>query len=173
MRFVSVGKGARRWTTVVAGCMLAATLAGMLAASVARGQTTAKPPATAVSLRAGGHPSTLDGVYTEAQARRGKDVYFGSCRSCHSAESHTGETFAQWWKGKPLSDLFVFIATKMPKNDPGSLAPEDAADVVAYLLKMNVMPVGKHELPPDQDLLAKYRIDVRSSGGSTPKRKKP
>ena len=34
----------------------------------------------------------------------------------------------------------------MPKNDPGSLAPEDVADVVAYLLKMNAMPVGKDEL---------------------------
>src|SRR6202012_3553174 len=95
------------------------------------------------------HPSTLDGLYTEAQARRGKDVYFGSCRSCHSAESHTGATFAQWWKGKQLSDLYVFVATKMPKNDPGSLAPEDAADVVSYILKLNKMPVGKGELPPD------------------------
>jgi mono/diheme cytochrome c family protein len=144
----------------------------MLAGAVAGGQTT-KGAAKPVSMKADGHPSTLDGVYTDAQARRGKDVYFGSCRSCHSAESHTGATFAQWWKGKQLSDLYVFIATKMPKNDPGSLAPEDAADVVAYLLKMNVMPVGKRELYPDPDSLAKYRIDVKPSGGSTSKRKKP
>lgn len=145
----------------------------MLAASAASGQAGRKVSSKAVSLKGDGHPSTLDGLYTDAQARRGKDVYFGSCRSCHSAESHTGATFAQWWKGKQLSDLFVFIATKMPKNDPGSLAPEDAADVVAYLLKMNVMPVGKHELIPDVDSLAKYRIDVKPSGGTTPTRKKP
>ena len=133
----------------------------MLAASVASGQTAKKAPSKATSLKSGGPPSTLDGVYTDAQARRGKDVYFGSCRSCHSAESHTGATFAQWWKGKQLSDLFVFIATKMPKNDPGSLAPEDAADVVAYLLQLNAMPAGKAELPPDPDALAKYRIEVK------------
>jgi mono/diheme cytochrome c family protein len=165
-----------RWTTSLLGCMLAA--------SAASGQTVKKAPSKAATSNSDGHPSTLDGVYTDAQARRGKDVYFGSCRSCHSAESHTGATFAQWWKGKQLSDLFVFIATKMPKNDPGSLAPEDAADVVAYLLKMNVMPVGKHDLPPDVDSLAKFRIDVKpakrgqpanssAASGSTSKGKKP
>ena len=42
--------------------------------------------------------------------------------------------------------FFTFVATKMPKNDPGSLAPEDVADVVAYLLQMNKMPTGKSEL---------------------------
>jgi len=157
--------------------MLATAMLGSLATKSAGAQTTKKPQPK--SAARGPHvPSTLDGVYTDAQARRGKDVYFGSCRSCHSAESHTGATFAQWWKGKPLSDLFVFIATKMPKNDPGSLAPEDAADVVAYLLKMNVMPVGKHDLPPDVDSLAKFRIDVKlakasAASGSTSKGKKP
>jgi mono/diheme cytochrome c family protein len=107
------------------------------------------------------HPSTLDGVYTAEQAKRGKDVYFGNCRSCHSAATHTGATFAQWWQGKQLSDLFLYVATKMPKNDPGSLAPEDAADVVAYLLQLNAMPTGKAELLPDPDALAKYRIEVK------------
>lgn len=107
------------------------------------------------------HPSTLDGVYTTEQAKRGKDVYFGNCRSCHTAATHTGATFAQSWQGKQLSDLFLYVATKMPKNDPGSLAPEDAADVVAYLLQLNAMPTGKTELPPDPDALAKYRIDVK------------
>ena len=62
----------------------------------------------------------------------------------------------------------------MPKNDPGRLAPEDVADVVAYLLKMNAMPVGKTELYPDADSLKKFRIDVKSSSGtSTATRKKP
>src|SRR5581483_9571513 len=142
-----------RWTISLLGCMLAAS------GSIVNAQAPKKTPSKPAALKSDGHPSTLDGVYTDAQARRGKDVYFGNCRSCHSADSHTGATFATWWKGKPLSDLFVYIATKMPKNDPGSLAPEDAADVVAYLLKMNVMPTGKHELPPDVDSLAKFRID--------------
>ena len=119
-------------------------------------------------------PSTLTGVYTDEQAARGKDVYVVSCKSCHTADTHTGETFAKWWKGKQLSELFNFVATRMPKNDPGSLAIEDVADVTAYLLKMNKMPVGAGELPPDADSLKKFRIDVtRSVGPSTAKRAKP
>jgi hypothetical protein len=63
----------------------------------------------------------------------------------------------------------------MPKNDPGTLAAEDAADVVAYLLKMNAMPVGKDELYPDADSLKKFRIETKKSGTATTtaKRTKP
>lgn len=115
-------------------------------------------------------PSTLSGVYTEEQAARGKDVYAGNCRSCHTPISHTGSMFETWWRGKQLSDLFTFVRTQMPKNDPGSLSPEDAADVVAYLLQMNAMPPGRTELSPDADSLKKFRIQTRrdSSRARTP-----
>ena len=116
----------------------------------------------------------MSGVYTNEQATRGRYVYLGSCRSCHSPESHTGATFAQWWRGKQLSDLYQFVLERMPKNDPGTLAPEDDADVIAYLLKMNAMPVGKDELYPDADSLKKFRIDVKAKRGtSTAKGAKP
>jgi mono/diheme cytochrome c family protein len=119
-------------------------------------------------------PTTLDGVYTDEQASRGKDVYLSSCRSCHTPQSHTGATFNKWWRGKHLSDLFAFVGTRMPKNDPGSLAPEDVADVMAYLLKMNAMPVGPAELPADVDSLKPIRIEPKpKSPTPPPKRKKP
>jgi hypothetical protein len=71
-----------------------------------------------------------------------------------------------------LSELFSFISEKMPKNDPGTLAPEDVADVVAYLLKMNVMPAGKAEVYPDADSLKQFRIDLKGTT-STAKGTKP
>jgi S-disulfanyl-L-cysteine oxidoreductase SoxD len=118
--------------------------------------------------------TTLSGVYTAEQADRGRDVYMGSCKSCHSPASHTGATFNKWWRGKQLSDLYGFVATRMPKNDPGSLSAEDAADVVAYLLKMNAMPVGKGELVPDLDSLKHFRIETkRTNATTTATRKKP
>jgi mono/diheme cytochrome c family protein len=158
---------------------VAACLAAVLASSArAQGPKPAGKPVQAArpaasAAKTPSRPSTLSGVYTNEQAGRGKNLYTGTCRSCHSPTSHTGATFAQWWRGKPLSDLFTFISERMPKNDPGTLAPEDVADVVAYLLKMNAMPVGKNELYPDADSLKKFRIDVKSSGTSTATRKKP
>jgi len=135
---------------------------GLVLANVgaARAQTAKKTPAhpAAKAPPAPAGPSTLSGIYTDEQSARGRDVYLGSCKSCHAPESHTGATFAKWWRGKRLSDLFAFISTRMPKNDPGSLAPEDVADVMAYLLKMNQMPVGEAELPADADSLKKFRI---------------
>jgi len=155
------------WTIAVVACML---VRGPSHAFAQRGKSTA----VSGGVAADSTPSTLSGVYTNEQASRGKDVYAGSCRSCHSPASHTGATFNKWWRGKHLSDLFLFVSTRMPKNDPGSLAPEDVADVMAYLLKMNAMPVGNEELPPDADSLKKIRIETkRSSAPFTAKRKKP
>jgi mono/diheme cytochrome c family protein len=107
--------------------------------------------------------STMVGVYTTTQATRGKDVYAGSCMSCHSTGSQVGTPFNVRWRGKSLSALFTYVSTKMPENDPGSLAPQDAADVVAYLLAINAIPSGPAEMPPDADSLAHFRIDNQRS----------
>jgi len=157
-----------RWTTALLACML--FVAGA-AATDAQTTKTTKPVAAAKAVPG---PSTLSGVYTDEQASRGKDIYAGNCKMCHLPSTHTGETFAKWWRGKQLSDLFTFISTRMPKNSPGLLADEDVADVTAYLLKMNAMPVGPGELPPDVDSLKKFRIELKRSGAtSTAKRAKP
>jgi hypothetical protein len=62
------------------------------------------------------------------------------------------------------------MSTQMPKNDPGSLNPEQYAEVVAYLLKMNAMPAGTTELLPDSSALAQIRIELPSKA-ATPARK--
>jgi hypothetical protein len=109
------------------------------------------------------HRSTLTGVYSAEQASRGEELYAGMCKSCHTTASHTGVAFQKSWDGRSLSDLFVYISTKMPKNEPGSLAPEEYADLLAYLLKLNQMPVGAAELPPDTIVLGAIRIDTRAA----------
>jgi mono/diheme cytochrome c family protein len=106
--------------------------------------------------------STRAGVYSAEQATRGQDLYAGMCKSCHTAASHTGVAFQKSWDGRALSELYGYISTRMPKNEPGSLAPEEYADLVAYLLKLNRMPVGAAELPADTALLGSIRIDARA-----------
>jgi mono/diheme cytochrome c family protein len=104
---------------------------------------------------------TSSGVYTAAQARMGEDVYAGMCTGCHTTASHTGDVFSNAWAGRPLSELYVFIKGAMPKTEPGSLAPEEYAAIVAYLLKLNGMPAGKEKLPADSAALDRIRIDPK------------
>ena len=159
----------RRWTIAVVVCML------VLAANVgaqAASKGVRRPAKPAAAKATTPQPSTLNGVYTDEQAERGRQFYLGMCKSCHTPESHTGATFNKYWRGKKLSDLFMFIRTQMPKNDPGSLDPYDVADVTAYLLKINAQPTGTGELYPDADSLSKFRIEVKTRP-TTAKRKKP
>jgi mono/diheme cytochrome c family protein len=109
--------------------------------------------------------TTLSGVYTLAEARAGKDMYASLCASCHTAASHTGVVFRSKWAGLPLADLYTYIRTLMPKNDPGSLADEEYAVLLAYMLQMNKMPAGKVALSTDSSELAKIRIDTAKTVG--------
>lgn len=129
------------------------------------------PAAIAMVLYAGtlpaqtngdGGPSTEDGVYTREQALRGADVYAGNCKSCHTPESHTGAMFTSKWNGKPLLELYRYVRTAMPKNDPGTLSAEEYADVVAYMLRMNRLPVGDADLQADTTALKGIRIHIKS-----------
>jgi len=49
----------------------------------------------------------------------------------------------------------------MPKNEPGSLQPDEYVDLVAYLLKLNDLPSGSEPLSADSAALRKIRIDVK------------
>src|SRR5689334_1731053 len=137
------GMKASRWTTAALACMLVASSAAAAQKSTGSTGSTkgpvsapAPPKMSSAAVKANANlTSTLAGVYTDEQAKRGRNFYLGMCKSCHAPESHTGPTFSKWWKGRKLSDLFTFISTQMPKNDPGSLDPSDIADVMAYLMK--------------------------------------
>src|SRR5262249_48020148 len=152
----------RRWTPGVLACMLVASagLGAQTSKAPAKGpaKMPAAPKTSAAVLKANASlASTLSGVYTDEQAARGRNFYLGTCKACHAPESHTGAQFAKWWKGRKLSDLFTFISTQMPKNDPGSLDPGDIADVTAYLMKLNAEPAGGEELLPDARSVKKIR----------------
>lgn len=133
--------------SAIAGCMLVATLAEHSRAQADPGAAT----------------STMDGVYTAAQATRGEESYFSLCVSCHPPGTmHSEPTFSTRWAGRPLSDLYDVIKNTMPKNDPGTLTPEESVQLVAYLLKMNGLPMGKIELSTEPEALKKIRIDTRA-----------
>lgn len=142
------------WTTAV--------VLGMLAASSTAGG--AQSPGPSAELR-----TTRSGVYNLQQANAGRDTYDGMCSSCHNRASHTGEAFLGKWAGKSLWDLYQFISSSMPKNEPGSLSEEEYVQVVAYLLRLNGMPPGSRSLPKEEAALRGIRFETNAAqrtGGS-------
>ena len=105
--------------------------------------------------------TTHSGVYSRDQANRGLDVYMGMCKSCHSPDAYTAATFTSKWEGRSLAELYLFLRDQMPKNEPGSLTPEEYADVLAYLLSINRMPAGDVELPADADRMKSIRFQTK------------
>jgi mono/diheme cytochrome c family protein len=103
--------------------------------------------------------STMTGVYTAAQATRGEETYMAICVACHPRGTYTTAAFRTAWNGRPLSDLFDLVREKMPKSDPGSLTPAEYAQAIAYLLKINDVPAGEHELASDGEGLKTIRIE--------------
>ncbi|HET9426141.1 MAG TPA: cytochrome c [Gemmatimonadaceae bacterium] len=140
-------------------------IALLLAPAVAHAQSATKKTAAAPAKKAPARSglTTLSGVYTREEANIGKEIYVALCESCHKAVSHTGPVFRLKWTGRPLSELYTYMRTMMPKNEPGSLADEDYAVLLAYMLQMNQMPAGKTYLSTDTTELAKIRIDTARS----------
>ncbi len=108
----------------------------------------------------------LDGVFTSAQARRGRRVYSENCASCHGAELKGGEMapgiagsdFMVFWTELPVGSMFERIKVSMPEDGPGRLTDEEYTDVLAYILDANSYPAGETELPADKAELDKIMI---------------
>jgi len=103
--------------------------------------------------------SVWDGVYTLNQAKRGA-LKSGLCVECHGdgfkdgpAPALVGAEFFAQWQGRSVGDLFDLIRLTMPDNDPGSLAREEYADLVAYILALNKFPAGSTEIGTSIDPL--------------------
>ena len=71
--------------------------------------------------------TTATGVFTSAQASRGEQTYMSICVSCHPKGTYTAPAFRQKWNGSPLSELYGFVSSSMPKMEPGSLEPDEYA----------------------------------------------
>jgi mono/diheme cytochrome c family protein len=112
--------------------------------------------------------TTMDGVYTLAQATKGRDVFAGSCQSCHTPTQHAGPPFRNKWFGRSLGELYGYIRREMPKNEPGSMSDEDYVRALAYLLRMNGMPTGNVALTADSAALHRIRLDSVRAVPSTP-----
>ena len=136
--------GARLWTRL---CFVALTVVflGSLGTAIVAAQ--AKPSGKTV----------WDGVYTDAQAERGRASYQQSCAACHredlrgdsTAPSLVGESFTFLWGDMEVGELLARMQKLMPPERPGSLPPQTYIDIVAFMLQKNAFPAGNMELSAD------------------------
>lgn len=117
----------------------------------------ASAPAVEATGEASDDASTLDGIYTVAQAERGAGVYARICSECHDgAEDWTDPIFLQRWDGDSVFRFWYYIYERMPHGDPYTLSREQVTDVLTYILQLNELPPGGGELGTDDDSLDDY-----------------
>lgn len=99
--------------------------------------------------------SVRDGVYTEAQAERGSPIFNTRCIVCHEARF-----WRDYWVKDSLGSLFDKIQLTMPEDAPGTLAPQEYRDVLAYILMVNKLPAGAAELPETVAELKQIKMET-------------
>ncbi|HUF71753.1 MAG TPA: PQQ-binding-like beta-propeller repeat protein [Gammaproteobacteria bacterium] len=104
--------------------------------------------------------------FTIAQAEAGAALYASACVACHGANlddgplgsSLKGPQFMQKYGGKSAVVLFDVTQTTMPQQSPGSLAPADYANLVAFMLRENSIVPGESPLPSGPAALASMMV---------------
>jgi len=103
-------------------------------------------------------PSVWDGVFSAAQADRGRNAFGEHCASCHGTQleggegpSLVGDKFWADWKESTVEALLGYVSKNMPFDGDGgtpagSLAPTMYADIVAHILNSNSFPSGQTDL---------------------------
>jgi hypothetical protein len=106
------------------------------------------------------------GVYTTAQAERGKTAFVKSCSNCHNttldgtarAPALHGDRFMADWVNTNVYTLFTKLRDTMPATYPETVAEDVKLDILTYLLQANSFPAGSAELKLDEKELTNIQI---------------
>lgn len=147
-------------------CISAAMMTA-LSLNVASAADAAKPAAPAAA--GAGTTDIWQGIFTNAQAKRGDTLYSQHCAMCHMvdmggkepAPELAGDNFLSKWLGHDVGELYTRVSTTMPAGNPGTLKPNEYADLVALLLQANNFKGGKSELKPNAAALKKVIIEKK------------
>jgi cytochrome c553 len=125
----------------------------------------------------GRDPKIWDGVYSAAQAERGKANFEAVCARCHNPQltgsdrgpALKGENFWSHWENESVGALFMKVRDQMPPNLTASqLEPEVKLDIVTYILHANGLPSGVADLKIDADVLEDIQIVQKGADATMP-----
>ena len=117
------------------------------------------------SLQAQGR-TVWDGVFTVAQAERGKAEYDTYCSPCHGFDLSgvnrqrelAGDMFRRNWDAATINDLFAKVSTTMPQTSPGALSAGIYVDIISHIFASNGFPAGDVELSAEPAEMADVLI---------------
>lgn len=111
-------------------------------------------------------------VYTAAQAESGESLYRQKCASCHGRELQGDDdycapalvdrSFWRKWEGTSVGKFYARIQETMPEGQPGSLSPQEYAEIVSFVLSANKIPAGTKDLPTELSTLNQIVMTNRS-----------
>jgi mono/diheme cytochrome c family protein len=118
-----------------------------------------------------------DATYGAAQAERGGPLYAANCVACHGtdllggdrAPALAGPAFTARWSNRPLSELLDYMQVQMPLQSPGGLTRHQNADILAFVLRRNGIPVGQKDLADDGPDSASPLVQRRPGYGQVAK----
>jgi mono/diheme cytochrome c family protein len=121
-----------------------------------------------IAKAAGAGRSVQDGIYSDAQAKRGEAIYVQYCAGCHGQQLKGDETssalaggvFTTKWNGSTVGGLAERIQNEMSLDQPGVLTRQQSAEVIAFILKTNGWPSGAADMPVDLAALQEIRIQA-------------
>ena len=109
--------------------------------------------AISIGAQAPARPRIWQGVYTSAQAERGRATFLASCQRCHNADlsgdrgpALKGERFMTTWGGGSVNRLFGKIRDTMPQFSTSTIDETSKLDIVTFILQTNGFPAGDKEL---------------------------
>lgn len=108
------------------------------------------PPAASPPSAADEAPTA--GIFTEAQAERGRSTFDDVCGACHTTSEFRGRAFLNGWGRRTVYSFYRTIRSTMPDDNPGGLDEQLYLDVSSYVLRLNGHSAGSSELTRDSPM---------------------
>src|SRR5437879_5089628 len=103
--------------------------------------------------------TVLDGVFSEAQAKRGEAAYAANCGVCHGADLEgvsapelKGTHFLERWREDMLDTIYNYIKDNMPQGrapDASRIPDTDYLNILTHILNVNGYRAGASDLTAD------------------------
>lgn len=126
-------------------------------------------PLAVLALAATGAPTKIS--FTSSQMARGEKQFAQSCATCHgenleggAGPALTGSTFEtlSMKVGANVGDIFTYMTTNMPLNEPASLSHDQYVSIMAFILSRNGYKAGGKALKFTTALASKAPIIKKS-----------